>query len=33
MACSEVAGEKGGLQMWRVAVKILNNHSQTADKQ
>jgi hypothetical protein len=32
MACPRVAGGGNGLQIWRVAVNILNKQSQTDDK-
>jgi hypothetical protein len=32
MACPQVADRGDDLQIWRVAVKILKNQSQTADK-
>jgi hypothetical protein len=32
MSRPRVAGREDGLQIWRVAANILNNHSRTADR-
>jgi hypothetical protein len=32
MVCPQVAGGGDGLQIWRIAMNILNKQSQTVDK-